>query len=222
MSVLDMFASALGAFIMVAIILFPYYQKNKPIMEKLDSEIAELTRLKDEVTQTNAQAEKIEQQNLDIKLDPAKIQLAQNELNRCKQGMEACLIELGTTFLLVKIDWDTSADVDLHVTDPEGNEFFFFNTNRDGQSFQNSNGRLSTDTAQGPGVEVWQIPAVSKGDYKIEYVLESPTSWRTAVRGLFFDKTGKREIPAKILGPGQSRVLAGFIQVDEQGKVSLR
>jgi hypothetical protein len=222
MSVLDMFASALGAFIMVAIILFPYYQKNKPIKEKLDSEIAELKRLQEDVDKTNAQAEKIEQQNLEIKPDPVKIQLAQAELNSCKQDMAACLIEIGSTFLLIKIDWVDTADVDLHVKDPQGNEFFFLKPNRDGRSFPNSQGKLSTDTAYGPGVEIWQIPAVSKGEYRIEYVVESNDTRPTTVKGVFFDKTGKKEIPDKTVGGSQNRVLAGIIEVDDDGKVTLR
>jgi hypothetical protein len=173
MSVLDMFASALGAFIMVAIILFPSYQKNRPIKEKQDAAIAELKRTQEDVDKTKAEAEKIEQQNDDIKAEIRKVPLAQVELNQFKQGVAACRIEMGTTFLLVKIEWQDTADVDLHVTDPEGNEFRSDATNKNGTTFRNSQGRLSIDTVIGPGVEVWQIPAVSPGSYKIEYVVNA-------------------------------------------------
>jgi hypothetical protein len=222
MSVLDMFASALGAFIMIAIILFPYYQKNRPIKEKLDAAVAELKRTQEDVDKTKAQAEKIEQQNDDTKAEIQKVQLAQVELNRCKQDVAACLIELGSTFLLIKIAWNDRADVDLHVKDPQGNEFFFAKSNRNGQAFPGSQGRLSTDTAIGPGIEVWQIPTAAPGTYQIEYVMESSQSTAVTVHGLFFDRSGKKPLPDKVIGSGQNRVPAGTIEVAIDGRVSLR
>jgi hypothetical protein len=222
MSVLDMFASALGAFIMVAIILFPYYQKNRPVKEKQDAAIAELKRTQEDVDKTKADAEKIEQQNDDIKTEIRKVQLAKAELNQCRQGVAACLIEMGTTFLLVKIEWHDSADVDLHVTDPQGNEFRPDMTNRSGTSFPNSQGRLSIDTVVGPGVEVWQIPAASPGAYKIEYVVNGEPGRAVTVNGFFFDKLGKKQLPDKTLGNGNLRVVAGVIDVGGDGRLTLR
>jgi hypothetical protein len=222
MSVLDMFASALGAFIMVAIILFPYYQKNKPIKEKLDAEIAELKRTQEDVDKTKAAAEKLEHQNDNTKAEIRKVQLAQVELNQCKQGLAACNIERGATFLLVKVGWDDVADVDLHVTDPQGNEFFFLKSNRNGTTFPSSKGRLSTDTARGPGVEVWQIPTAQAGTYKIEYVVESDPGRPVRVTGIVFDKSGKKPLADKTVGNGQLRVLAGTVEINADGRVVLR
>lgn len=222
MSVLDMFASALGAFIMVAIILFPYYQKNRPIKEKLDALVAELKRTQADVDKTNAEGEKIEQQNDEIKADIRKIQLAQVELNQCKQGLAACRVEMGTTFLLVKIDWQDSADVDLHVTDRLGHEFSFDNTNKNGTDFPGSQARLSIDTVTGPGIEVWQTPLASDGPYKIEYVVNSEPGRALTVKGAFFDKFGKKPLPDKTLGNGTFRVLAGTIDIAQDGTPSLR
>lgn len=223
MSVLDMFASALGAFIMVAIILFPYYQRNRPIKEKLDAEIAELKRTQEDVDKTKAQAEKLEQQNDDTRAEIRKVQLAQVELNRCKQDVAACLIELGSTFLLVKIDWSDAVDVDLHVKDPQGNEFYFAKSNRTGTAFPNSQGRLSTDTAIGPGVEVWQIASAPPGAYQVEYVIESmATRGPVTVHGFFFDKGGKKPLPDMVIASGQNRILAGTIDVAMNGIVRLR
>jgi len=84
MSVLDMFASALGAFIMVAIILFPYYQKNRPAKEMLDAAVAELKRTQEDVDKTKAQAEKAELQD---KLLRALAE-AQNVRRRAQQDVE--------------------------------------------------------------------------------------------------------------------------------------
>ena len=218
-----MFASALGAFIMVSIILFPYYQKNRPIKEKLDALVAEMKRTQADVDKTNAEGEKIEQENDDIKADIRKIQLAQVELNKCKQGLAACRVEMGTTFLLVKIDWQDSADVDLQVTDKLGHKFSFDSTNKNGTDFPGSQARLSIDTVMGPGIEVWQTPVASDGPYKIEYVLSGNDPGRTiTVKGAFFDKFGKKLIPDKTLGNGTRSVFAATIEVPQYGAPSLR
>jgi hypothetical protein len=145
------------------------------------------------------------------------VQLAQVDLNRCKQDVAACLIEQGTTFLLVKIEWNSDADVDLYVTDPKGNQFSLFK-----RSYPGSQARLSTDKAKGPGVEVWQTPAAEPGPYRIEYVVGSNPDRAVTVKGLYFDKGGKKELPDKILGNGNSRVLAGIIEVSANGGVELR
>lgn len=221
MSVLDMFASALGAFIMVAIILFPYYQKNKPIKEKLDAEIAELKRMQEDVDKTNAAGQKLEEQNNDTRAEIRKVQLAQVELNQCKQGIAACLIETRSTFLLVKIEWTQGEDVNLHVTDPQGREFFFLKSNRSGQSHPGSQARLSTDSTS-QGVEIWQIPTADTGTYQIEYAIESNPSSPVAVEGFFFDKNGKKPLPSKTLGNGQLRVRAASIEIAADGRVTMR
>jgi hypothetical protein len=223
MSVIDMFASALGAFIMVAIIIFPYYQKNRPFKQKLDASVAELKRTQEDVDKTKAQGQKLERQNDETKAEIQQVKLAKAELNnQCKRSLAACLTEQGETFLLIKIAWSDQSDVDLHVTDPHGNEFFFLQTNSGGANFPNSKGVLSTDTSSGPGIEVWQVPAVEPGSYKIEYVMENNPGRAITVSGLFFDKAGKNQLPDKIIGNGQLRVLAGTIEVSADKRISLR
>lgn len=221
MSVLDMFASALGAFIMVAIILFPYYQKNRVHKQNLDAAIEELKRTQEEVDKTKAAGEKVQQQIDEVKGEIRKVQLAQVELNQCRQGIQACLVERGKTFLLVKIDWNEPVDVNLYVTDPKGNTFFWAKPNKSGRDFPNSQGRLSTDTAIGEGVEIWQVPGAEAGEYKIEYVLDD-ASGRATVNGFFFDKSGKKPLPSKVVGDGQARVLGATIEVTAEGRVTMR
>src|SRR5690606_20806128 len=50
-SALDLFASAMGAFILIAVILFPYYQQNSKIMQELEE-----TRTKAEIAEERAKA----------------------------------------------------------------------------------------------------------------------------------------------------------------------
>jgi cell division protein FtsB len=222
MSVLDMFASALGAFILMAVILFPYYQKNRPIKQKLDAAVAELKRTQEDVDKTKAQGQKLEQQNNELKGEIQKVQLAQVELNQCRQGNSACLIQLRKTFLLVKIEWSTTDDVDLHIKDPQGNDFSWDKPNRNGRDFPNTKARLSTDTAIGPGVEIWQAPAVETGAYQIDYVVNKEPTADITVTGFFFDKTGKKPLPDRVLKKGQQRVTAGVIEIGADAGLTLR
>ena len=51
LSALDLFASAMGAFILIAVILFPYYQKNSKIIQELQE-----TRTKAELAEQRAKS----------------------------------------------------------------------------------------------------------------------------------------------------------------------
>ncbi|MGL4608572.1 MAG: hypothetical protein ACRCYY_02640 [Trueperaceae bacterium] len=72
-------------------------------------------------------------------------------------------------FLVVELEWLTeSHDLDLHVTDPEGNRFYWNQA-----SVQGSSGRLTLDNRIGarpnkPGVEIWTDRNLKLGTYRIE------------------------------------------------------
>ena len=60
MSVLDMFASALGAFIIVSVILFPYF--NKDVFKEVEIATAALKSKADELKQENEQKKRLDEQ----------------------------------------------------------------------------------------------------------------------------------------------------------------
>ena len=116
MSALDLFASALGAFILISMVLMPYF---------LRVETEEVNRLR------------------------RALQEAQAQLQNCQQELHTCKRRLSKTFLAVVVQWPTERqDVDLHVIDVAGQEFYYKKKRIPGRP-----GELSADTTKGPGVE---------------------------------------------------------------------
>jgi hypothetical protein len=219
MSALDLFASALGAFIMVAIILFPYYLNDRETDDRLakaGSQLAETERkLAGALAQLNA-----------LQAPSGTAPKAQDpvEIAQLQRRSEMCEAEMSRPFLAVGITWATpDADIDLHVTDPEGHEFYFFRNNENRRDFPDSAAELSYDMTTGPAVELWQNPSASPGEYSIDYVANSiPVGYDVEVRGSVFERRGKRELPRRILRRSQERVHAGTITVGSDGSVALR
>ena len=80
--------------------------------------------------------------------------------------LQSCQQELRKKFLLVLISWGSKDDVDLHVVDPAGNEFYY--QQRD---YSGTPARLEEDNTRGPGNEVWLHPQATPGEYKLYYKL---------------------------------------------------
>lgn len=72
-------------------------------------------------------------------------------------------------FLVVELEWLTeSHDLDLHVTDPQGNRFFWQQP-----AYTATNSRLTLDNRIGarpnkPGLEIWTARELELGTYRIE------------------------------------------------------
>ena len=156
MSALDLFASALGAFILIAVVMFPYFP-NTGTADQRDLEAA-LERLQQEEQDNEAMQEVLSEirQDLERRLeavraaaqrevdaarreaDAARREAAgmQQELSEAQEAMAeggdreraletALERERRRKFLLVTISWDGDDDVDLHIVDPLGNEFYY-------------------------------------------------------------------------------------------------
>src|ERR1700691_3233223 len=88
MSVLDMFASALGAFIMVTIILFPFYNKH----QLLDIN-AEKAKGLDQLIQNGT--ERLHAADEESTVQQAEISQTgriQTEVRQCQQDVQACKV----------------------------------------------------------------------------------------------------------------------------------
>ncbi len=148
MSALDLFASAMGAFALIAVVLFPYYLKNSTAMQAINQKNKELQQ---------CQLKNKEQQQ--------KIAQLQQQTQQQSTTLAQCEQSLRKNFLVVVIKWSAAKqDIDLHVTDPSGAEFYFRHKTISGRP-----GELSTDTTNGPGIEIWEIRNPPAGDYKIRY-----------------------------------------------------
>ncbi|HZH11720.1 MAG TPA: hypothetical protein VEZ24_15270 [Microvirga sp.] len=220
MSVLDMFASALGAFIMVAVILFPYYKKD------VSKELSETrTAIEQRTTELQATREQVRQVEERIRRQEQQVQqsrLAVASLNQCRQNLAQCQAESTKTFLMIQIEWAEEADVNLHVVNPQGQEFSWSRTNRAGRDVPGSKAQLSIDVAIGPGIEVWVDPDAGKGTYQIEYRLPRSPDKNIEVKGVMFDRSGKKALPVRILRSGETRVRVAMIEIASDGTAAVR
>ena len=88
-----------------------------------------------------------------------ELQQAQDELQQCRAKLGVYEEKLSRTFLAIVVQWSTTRhDVDLHVIDVAGREFYYRES-----SFPDRPGELSADTTQGPGVEIWEVPVAPAG-----------------------------------------------------------
>lgn len=186
-SALDLFASAMGAFLLLAILMFPYFPN--------ESDEDDYKRLKE--LQGQLQACKAEGAELDKKLETTQQEkhIAETELRDC-ENQEA------RTYLTIVMEWGTSKhDIDLHVWDPGGRHFYFSKDNERGNDYPGIKDQLSTDNTNGPGIEVWEAPAARVGDYKISYKFYSRdgNAENVDVKGKIYFRDGSKEFPVKHL-----------------------
>lgn len=220
MSVLDMFASALGAFIMCAIILFPYYKKD--VSKELGEARDVLEKAKFELKGENQRARNADETIRGLEPAVESARKALGNLKQCRLGANLCQAELAKTFLMVQIEWKGSVDVNLHVTDPRGHEFYWAKTNRTGRDYPASRALLSIDVVSGPGIEVWVDPEATLGEYRIDYVIPRNPHPAVQVTGFVFDRTGKRNLPTRTLPDGQLRLRASTLTIADDGVLSVR
>ena len=171
-SALDLFASALGAFILISIVLMPYFLRVS--QEEVDQLRSALTQAQATLADTQQQLRQAqgelqqclqreaacrqEVDGLQRQVDQLQGELAharsalaqaqdsQSALQRCQAELDACEVKLSKTFLAVVIQWETDLhDVDLHIIDPAGNEFQY-----NQPKHRPHPGELSADTTCGP------------------------------------------------------------------------
>jgi uncharacterized protein YoxC len=208
MSALDLFASAMGSFILLAVILFPYYLKNADIVETMSI-------LRQQLEKTQQQLQTSQQQNTQL----------QQTLNKKKQDLNNCQQKLQQTFLAVVMKWQTQQqDVDLHVIDTKNNEFYYKQHNRNRSHFPNVDAELSVDTIKGPGIEIWENPLAKQGIYKIYanlYARKGNTE-NPVVQTTIYYRDGSKKLPNITLIKKANKKLIATIEVNAEGDVVIR
>ena len=226
LSVLDLFSAAMGAFIMIAIVLFPYYMKNADLVkeaQRLGSQVADLQKGNADLQKGNADLQKVfgtcqadaaaASKRAD---DNAKGASAANE------RLEKCMRIAGKNFMVAVIDWRVEGfDVDLHVLDTEKREFFY-----EKKSYPGSPAELSLDNRFGPGIEVWQHPDAAPGDYCVAYVLyevfnrhKGNPNVSLQINGKIFYRAGNVPLPAVTLTLNQRFAEAAAIKLRDDGSL---
>ncbi len=192
-AMLDVISGAMGAFLIIMVILLPYYNKEASDYQRelQQSRAAEETARK--ATQTAEAAQR---------------------------AAEETAQQLAKPFLLVHIQWGSKhQDVDLHVVDPSGAEFYFEHKTHPGRS-----GKLSVDSRFGPGSEVWSITNAPPGKYRIYANLHDTHGVNDipTVTGSVIHRDGSTALPATQLPTKQLKYLMATVTVSDYGRVSIQ
>ena len=266
MSALDLFASALGAFILITLVLFPYFPNTGDSQERVDEVKAQLAETETRLEQTGAELEQIiseleqasaelaqlraqQRPGLEQELQAVREQLsacqarrqeAQAALNACQaqqrdaasmdtalgaceqrnqqmqQELQSCAQQLRKKFVLVVISWSTGDDVDLHIIDPAGREYYYEKKFHSG-----SRAKLEEDNTRGPGNEIWLHPAAEPGRYRVYFKYYSGSGRDIRVRGAVLTPRGRTELPGTVLRRVGEKPWVATIDVDDEGNAEV-
>ena len=262
MSALDLFASALGAFILISVVMFPYFPNTgtadqrdlEAALERLqqeemdnatlqgvlseiredlerrleavraaaqrevDAAQREVDAAQREVDAARREAEEAHRQTAGVQQELAETQEALADGGDRERALEVALErERRRKFLLVTISWQGEDDVDLHIVDPRGNEYFY-----NARSHPGSAARFEEDTTRGPGNEVWLHPQVTPGEYRIYYNLFAKRGGTVTVRGSVVHAIDRDELPARPLSRQGDKPLVATVVVDADANVEVR
>ena len=227
MAALDLFASALGAFILVSVVLFPYFPNTGDSPERVAEVRAQLEQVQNDLQATRGQLSACETQRQELRaaLDACEEQrrasVSRDALGACESrnrqlelDLETCQAQARKKFLLVLMSWGTSDDIDLHVIDPAGREFFY-----QARSFSGSRAKLEEDNTRGPGNEIWLHPAAEPGTYRVYYKYFGGSGGNVRVRGAVLTPEGRSSLPNRTLRRINEKPLIATITVDAEGNM---
>jgi FtsZ-binding cell division protein ZapB len=204
----------------------PYYLKVNPDL------VEELKTLKQDLNISQTKKTEIEKKlqgcQKKSKNFQKKMEQLKKESTACKKRVQqlegkvnSLSKELSKTFCVIKLNWESpyKEDVDLHVVDPNGHEFYFAK-----RTYPNTSASLTVDSiGVKKGAEVWIDKQLSKGIYTIKYVYYSG-SGSVTVHGMVLTKSFTKDLPLKkIQNPKKNRVVTvAKIIVDSNGNAILQ
>lgn len=234
MSALDLFASAMGAFLLIAVMSLPYYLKTDHNL------VDEIEKLKNKIILVKAQLSDLQQQNEELQ---KKLETSQSENNERNKQLEICQEKnkelqnkntqleeqakqmqkkLSKTFCAINMNWSSSEnqDIDMYVIDPRGRNYNFA---RNSRKYSGSDAMFTVDSrGVKDGAEVWITSELDPGEYKIYYRYYSGTG-PVNVHGRVFTKSFTKDLPIKKMdSPDNStKKHIATITVDANGNASL-
>jgi hypothetical protein len=240
LSMLDVICGSLGAFILLMVILLPYYKKDnidyQEEIRQIQQQLAS-AQLQTQQALTRASAAEAEARSARDRAQTAELTLAQLQQNagqptrELEQQLDAARQStrdaeqraaraeqmLIKTFLVIYIRWNTpKQDVDMHVVDPVGAEFYYKKKTVSGRP-----GELSEDSQFGPGNEVWEIKEAPSGQYQIfgNLYARHGNADNPTIKGRIFFRDGSKPLPEIVLTGEQVKKPIGVITVKDDGTV---
>ena len=140
------------------------------ILGQLDEEAAENALLEEKITVILGDLDIAETEKKLLEEEVILMLGTLDEADEIARALREQVNELSrNNFLVVELEWLTeSHDLDLHVTDPEGNRFFWQQP-----AYANESSRLTLDNRIGarpnkPGLEIWTARELELGTYRVE------------------------------------------------------
>ena len=244
LSMLDVISGAMAAFLILVVVLLPFYKKEHIDYQAINNELrqalaraearAQAAEAQAETARADAEAaaEQVRQARADAETAQKhlrevqeasenaaeRVRVAEAEARRERERADGLASKLAKTFIVLFVRWDTHDDIDLHVIDPSGAEFSYRNKTIPGRP-----GELSEDTQIGPGAEVWEIREAPPGEYKVFVELYAVKDERkpVTVKGRVFHRDGSFAFPEVQLRRDKQREPVAVIEVDDQGDVNV-
>lgn len=192
----DLIFATMAIFVLVIIVLII---QIKPVKVSLE----EFEKLKVSEKEKSEQVEALKKQLKD-KEKENKEQANKIQMNK-------------KSFLLVLISWSTkNDDIDLHLIDPNGNEFYYKY-----KRYADSEAALEEDTQRGPGSEIWLHPKATPGQYKVYLKYYKKNNPFAKVRGAIVHQGGRSQINTTLTRQGEKPLIATII-LDNEGNVSVQ
>ncbi|GAB4258590.1 MAG: hypothetical protein Kow0065_08370 [Methylomicrobium sp.] len=204
LSAMDLFASATGVFVLLTLILLPYYLKESP--PDLSKQLTDSQAL------TERQRQALQEQQ-------KALEQAQNDLRQLRQRANTAEQKLARTFLVIYIRWaEMNHDVDLHVVNPAGVEFYFQH-----KTDPHHLGELTEDSMLGPGNELWELHNAPPGVYRVYANLYNRhgNAETSEVRGRVIYRDGGGDLNTVRLSREGRKVQMATITVSDQGNVTI-
>jgi len=224
LSMLDVISGAMAAFLIIMVVLMPYYRKEhidyQAIIAELQAQLAQAQQQAQAAEEAaraaqSAAADAAEQ----VRAAQAAAAAANAQAQQQRERAEGLARELAKTFLVLYVRWNTRDDIDLHVIDPSGAEFNFQRKTISGRP-----GELSEDTTNGPGTEVWEIRDAPPGEYRVFARLYAvkDSAKPVTIQGRVFHRDDSHALNAAQLRTAGETASVATIVVDAQGRVSVR
>lgn len=216
-SMLDVICGAMGTFLLIMIILLPYYKKeNFDYKKEAENLRRTIESYKQQVEEAKREKEKSDQQR-----------------REAEKRAERAETELAKTFMVIYVTWQVSySDIDLFVVDPDGGVFYFRR-----KTIPNHQGMLSVDNQNGPGNEVWEIHSAPPGTYRVYanwYAQnQEPSASEVSVTGRVIHRDGGNDLKSVTLTEQFKKdreytiedtvrmKLMATIKINQEGKVSV-
>jgi hypothetical protein len=227
LSMLDVLTCALGAFLVIMLVLFPYYNKETISYEKENTQLKKEVKIKQETLSecqrklaaaiTNVKALKAQTEGAQREAEDYK-----SQAEKAEQEAKSCSKQLSKILIVAYISWAIpKRDIDFHIKDPAGNIY-----NYSHKTFAGYSGELSLDTKLGPGTEVWEIREPEPGRYEFwaHWYFKNKNNMRkpTVVNGRVIYREGRTEFKQVTLTHPGDKELMLAINVQPDGEVQIQ